>query len=368
MILVTSLFSCNQQVSQTDIDATIAAGIDATQQAEVDVQATVDAAIEATQAVVAEEPTSTATVAPTPTDAPSQSSAEITPIVQTPTSQDGANTPIPAGVSDQEQVRRVILDETEAAAEQDLERLKSLYAPNAIVVDRNGTPNDRSDDTIWQGWANIERRYSAFFSLDVSSISLRQLSILINGDEAVGTHQGAILDGTLFEDNGSYTLTKIDGQWLITQLEYGNKSENEAEAPVAVPNDDGLYELALGSQHRYEEPWGWDRGDPCAAWQTGNFDDTQPNYRGFNVELLLTNNSDEKIPDDWPISFSTANGNTVRACFYGYEGSGPPPGATSSVTFFTVVEKDDYVDTIIFSLNDQVIRLCLDGEGGASGC
>jgi len=146
---------------------------------------------------------------------------------------------------------------------------------------------------------------------------------------------------------------------------------DRAEGQTATPEprqDDGLYVLELGSQHRYEEPWGWDRGDPCQAWATGNFDDTKPNYRGFNVELLLTNNSDSKVPDAWPISFTTANGKQVNACYYGYDGSGPPPGATSSVTFFTVVEKGDFVETITFALNDQTVQLCLDGKGGWSPC
>ena len=180
-----------------------------------------------------------------------------------------------------------------------------------------------------------------------------------------------VLDGTLYPDKGVYILEKSNGQWLITRLEFGNETEYDnltAGSEEPVSRDDGLYVLELGNQHRYEEPWGWDRGDPCEAWATSNFDDTRPNYRGFNVELLLTNNSDTKVPDAWPISFTTANGKSVQACYYGYDGSGPSPGATSSVTFFTVVEQGDYVETVTFSLDDQTIQLCLDGEGGWTRC
>ena len=332
-----------------DVSATVSAGVAATQQAEANLQATVSAAVVATQ--VAEQAGSEQPLPPT-TGLPALS-------------------PVP----DPQQVREVILDEIKGAIAQDLPLLQSLYAPAAVVIDHNGTPEDPTDDTLWQGWANIERRYQAFFAAGYSSLNLVDLSIQMTGDQATATHQGVVLDGTLYPDQGLYSLTKTNDRWLITSLEFGNRpgyqqlsaGEPSDEAPP-VSQDDGLYDLQLGSQHRYEEPWGWDRGDPCKAWETGNFDDTKPDYRGFNVELMLTNNSTTKLPDAWPISFTTAAGKPVKACYYGYEGSGPAPGATSSVTFFTVVEKGDYVEKITFSLNDQTVQICLDGRGGWSRC
>ena len=130
-----------------------------------------------------------------------------------------------------------------------------------------------------------------------------------------------------------------------------------------------LYVLEMG-KHLYEEPWGGDRGDPCEAWRTGNFDDNDPNYRGFNLELKLTNNSTEKIPDDWAdnLSFWTASGKELTACFYGYEGMGPAPRGTTSVTFFTVVPKGDYVSEADVTINGEDIQLCFDGRGGVFQC
>ncbi|MCL4295100.1 MAG: hypothetical protein KJ077_05205 [Anaerolineae bacterium] len=325
-----------------NVEATVAAGVAATQQAAVNLQATIDAAIAATQAAI---------------------QAQSTPAAPAP--------------SEPELVRTVILIEANATIARDLAVLQSIYAPDAVVVDHNGTPDDASDDTTWQGWANIERRYLAFFSAGFSSLTPVDLSIQMDSDlQATATHRGVILNGTVYPDRGVYTLNKINGQWLITRLEYGNEKgystlPAQAESTPQVqkpPQDDGLYDLKVGNQHRYEEPWGWDRGDPCKAWETGDFDDTRPNYRGFNVELLLTNNSGGLVPDAWPISFTTAKGKSVKACYYGYAGSGPSPGATSSVTFFTVVEKGDYVEKITFSLNDQTVQLCLDGKGGWSRC
>lgn len=354
MILALNLMGCGTSRETVNVEATVAAAVAATRQTEVNLQATVEAAVAATQQAgqLAVEPGATplAPAGPAPTELPQPLDPEL--------------------------VRMVILAEVNGAIARNLALLQSLYAPEAVVIDHQGTPGDPGDDTVWSGWANIERRYQAFFSAGFSTIELVDLSIQVSGDQAVATHQGAILDGTYYEDSSLYTLAKVEGRWLITRLEYGNKP---GPGPAAIETgdsrsgdqprrDDGLYILAVGNQHRYEEPWGWDRGDPCRAWETGDFDDTKPNYRGFNVELLLTNKSDKKIPDQWPVSFTTAKGQAVQACYYAYEGSGPPPGATSSVTFFTVVEKGDYVEKITFNLEGQTVQLCLDGQGGWRNC
>ncbi|MCB0213323.1 MAG: nuclear transport factor 2 family protein [Anaerolineae bacterium] len=353
LLLPAAMIFCGRGGASGNVEATVAAGVAATQQAQVNLQGTIDAAVQATQAA------GQGVTAPLPE---ATTVAVIDPA---------------APAADPQAVRNVILDEVNAAMAQDLGRLETLFAPSAVVVDHSGTPDDPSDDTVWQGWANIERRYQAFFSSGVSSLTLVDLAIQIDGNRAIATHQGVVQDGVLYPDQGTYTLENSNGQWLITQLEYGFAPGQPGQPPPEsqpegatnpIRNDDGLYVLEVGSQHRYEEPWGWDRGDPCTAWATQDFDDTKPNYRGFNVELLLTNNSTTKIPDNWPISFTTANGQSVQPCFYGYEGSGPEPGVTRSVTFFTVVEKGDYVEKIAFSLNGQTVILCLDGKGGWQQC
>jgi hypothetical protein len=138
-----------------------------------------------------------------------------------------------------------------------------------------------------------------------------------------------------------------------------------------VPAGSGMYTLRIGGQHRYEEPWGAPKsGDPCEAWRDNNWDDEHPDYRGFNVELLLTNNSAVKVQDDWGdgMSFFTSAGQQVQACYYGYGGAGPVPGGTTSLTFFTVVPKGQFVQVMQLNLNGQFVQICLDGRGGWSGC
>jgi ELWxxDGT repeat protein len=139
--------------------------------------------------------------------------------------------------------------------------------------------------------------------------------------------------------------------------------------PTATVNRQ-MYILEMGNQHLYEEPWGGDRGDPCEAWRTGNFDDSNPNHRGFNLELKLTNRSSEKLSDEWAenLTFVTGDGRKLMACYYGYDGMGPAPKGTASVTFFSVVPRGDYVSVAELEINGELLRLCFDGRGGAFQC
>lgn len=132
----------------------------------------------------------------------------------------------------------------------------------------------------------------------------------------------------------------------------------------------GIYILKMGSQHRYDEPWGGDNGDPCEANRVGKFDDDNPNFRGFNVELELINNSAAKVEDTWgqAVSFVTASGQRLKACPYEYPDMGPTPGASNKVTFFTVVPKDDYVSKAELGINGQVMQVCFDKAGQSFDC
>jgi hypothetical protein len=124
--------------------------------------------------------------------------------------------------------------------------------------------------------------------------------------------------------------------------------------------------LTVG-KHRYE-PWGAPNGDLCQALKANNFDDERP-MQGLNIELLLTNNSTIPVPDNWAPVFFTAQGRSVQVCdnFY-YPGSGPRPGATNSVTFFTQVNPGDYVRVIQLTVNNVTIQMCLDPSGAQAPC
>jgi hypothetical protein len=136
-------------------------------------------------------------------------------------------------------------------------------------------------------------------------------------------------------------------------------------SPTTATNT-GRYVLTVG-KHIYE-PWGAPKGgDICESYRRRDFDD-RIQMKGFNLELLLTNNSSMPVADDWSPSFTTVKGRSPQVCYYGYAGSGPQPGATSSMTFFTIIEPDDYVRVVQLDVNGEFIQICLDPSGAPGPC
>lgn len=128
--------------------------------------------------------------------------------------------------TDFKEIERVIYTEVEASIAKDLLLLESLFSENAIVIDRQGTPLDSSDDLVYEGWEQIkEQHYIRFFACcNWESMSIVDLDIEASEYEAVGVHQGIIIDNEYYsEDITIYTLEKIQGKWLIVQLEFDNK-------------------------------------------------------------------------------------------------------------------------------------------------
>src|SRR5687768_11724433 len=141
---LTAILACGIARDSDNVETIVAAGVEATRQAENNIQATINAAVAATQQA---------------NQAASRLSPTFTPILL-------------SQISDAEQVRLVVLNELKAAVSRDLALLQTLYAPGAVVIDRQGTPDDLSDDTQWQGWANIERRYLESFPTGFTTADL----------------------------------------------------------------------------------------------------------------------------------------------------------------------------------------------------
>jgi hypothetical protein len=144
----------------------------------------------------------------------------------------------------------------------------------------------------------------------------------------------------------------------------------QPSAPSSSPSGTAAYTVNVG-KHIYEQPWGAARGgDVCQTYRDHSWDDEKPFYRGFNIELLLTNNSTIPVPDDWgeDVDYVTANGKSGPFCYYGYSGAGPQPGATSSVTFFALIDQGDHVRYVQLNINGQRMTVCLDGAGAQVLC
>jgi serine/threonine-protein kinase len=176
--------------------------------------------------------------------------------------------------------------------------------------------------------------------------------------------QGLVLDdgADTFIGEGSIFIDDLTSQEASATVA---STPSLSPSPVVrvTPVTRSQFRLTVAGQHKYE-PWGAPRGDDiCAAYRDGKFNDKVV-MKGFNIELALTNNSNSRVPDDWAPTFTTAKGRSVQVCFYGYPGSGPPPGATSLMTFFTIVSPDDFVRLIQLDVLNETLQLCLD-EGGA---
>jgi hypothetical protein len=165
--------------------------------------------------------------------------------------------------------------------------------------------------------------------------------------------------GTIYIDN----LTSEEGVEIAAST---STPVNPGTTTLPTAVSTGNYELVVG-KHLYE-PWGapWD-DDICQAYRDRNFNDKVV-MKGFNLELKLTNNSNLPVADDWEPEFVTAQGKNMQVCYYGYAGSGPPPGATASMTFFTIVTPDDYVRIVTLDVNGERIQLCLDPAGAQTSC
>jgi hypothetical protein len=177
--------------------------------------------------------------------------------------------------------------------------------------------------------------------------------------------QGLVLDdgADTFSGRGTIYIDDLRSQAQTA----GATSTPVGQVTPRVTTQPASYVLAVGSQHLYE-PWGAPaESDLCAAYRNGNFND-KVRMKGFNVEFSLTNNSTQPVADDWYPKFTTAKGKSVQVCYYGYEGSGPAPGTTTAMTFFTIVDPDDYVRVVELEINGEGLQICLDSSGAQAPC
>lgn len=180
--------------------------------------------------------------------------------------------------------------------------------------------------------------------------------------------QGLVLDDGSDDFRGQGTIYIDNLSSLELGAPAGPSATPAATAPsVSPPVSSGKYVLAVASQHHYET-WGAPRTDDiCEAYRNKDFND-KIHKKGFNLELSLTNNSSQKVADNWAPSFITAQGREVQVCYYGYDGSGPLPNSTTVMTFFTIVEPDDYVRVVRLEVGGETLQICLDPGGAQTPC
>jgi ketosteroid isomerase-like protein len=122
--------------------------------------------------------------------------------------------------NDEEAIRAVIAAEGRAARERDADRLASLWAEDGVVRDARHTPDDMSDDQVWEGRDAIMSRYtSEIFYLTLEDAGPMDLVFDVRGDAAVVT--GTTRMGDEVSPGGErWTFARQRGGWVITGITF----------------------------------------------------------------------------------------------------------------------------------------------------
>ncbi len=140
-------------------------------------------------------------------------------------------------------------------------------------------------------------------------------------------------------------------------------TQRPSDTPVPTETKLPPYTVTLGRNVTYE-PW----GRPLhAGGCKGPYDDESP-VRRFTVEVILTNNSKQFIPDHWDPDFISASGRSLPTCIWYYNNTAVQPGEVINVTFATHLETDDWVSALVFDELNYTLSICLNPSGQAVPC
>ncbi len=122
--------------------------------------------------------------------------------------------------SDEEAIAQILAAEGRGVVVKDIDLLMSLWVEDGKVVDARHTPDDSSDDLIWQGYYAIRDRYiTLVFTGNPASAAPADLHIEISGDRAVVTSTTQI--GAEISPAGDrWTLVRTSAGWRIESLTY----------------------------------------------------------------------------------------------------------------------------------------------------
>ena len=133
-------------------------------------------------------------------------------------------------------------------------------------------------------------------------------------------------------------------------------------APPPTKQAQAPYTIAINKIE--PEPWGRPRSaDGC----NGPYNDRDPVKR-FTIEVILTNNSNQWIPDGWAPTFYSAAGAVPPTCVWYYDNQAVQPGEVIYVTFATHVESNDWVSAMVFDELGYQHSTCFNAGGQVVGC
>jgi hypothetical protein len=97
------------------------------------------------------------------------------------------------------------------------------------------------------------------------------------------------------------------------------------------------------------------------------YNDQDP-VRRFTIEVILTNHSNQYIPDGWAPTFFTAHGGVPPTCIWYYDNQGVQPGEVINVTFATHVEMGDWVRAMVFDELNYEVTVCFNAAAQVVSC
>jgi len=135
----------------------------------------------------------------------------------------GTDTPTPA--NDEEAVMQLLNAEAEGIVSQDIDRLMEIWHEDGVVTDANHTPDNPSDDRVWDGIAAIRERYvNEIFPSAPSSVTHPDAEVTVEGNTATAVSTTTIgIDHAPGGDQ--WTFVKTEGRWLITGLTFNLETQ-----------------------------------------------------------------------------------------------------------------------------------------------
>jgi len=145
--------------------------------------------------------------------------ASCGPSAPAPTTPESRGTPTPIPATDEEAILQLLNAEAEGVVNQDIDRLMDLWAPDGVVTDANHTPDDPSDDLVWEGAGAIRERYLVIFQSFPTQAAHPDVELTISGDTAEATTTTTI-GVDMYPEGDHWTFAKIEGRWYITSLTF----------------------------------------------------------------------------------------------------------------------------------------------------
>jgi hypothetical protein len=144
-----------------------------------------------------------------------------------------------------------------------------------------------------------------------------------------------------------------------TSLPTATATPTPKPKPIKTPTPAVILDLA---GMRYES-WG-NPQQGCASFDDRNV------VRKFNLEITLTNQSEQAIRDWYP-DFYSNGGRLLLTCFYVYSAEGfptVPPGEKRTVTFASFCNRDEYVEEMKMTVLEKEYRRCFSPDGALIPC